>query len=46
MTATPSKPSNGIGDVPGHRRPGTTFIYARLAAGDLRRVALDPAEVS
>ena len=36
----------GIGDLLGHRRPDTTFIYTKLAVGDLRRVALDPAEVS
>jgi integrase/recombinase XerD len=36
----------GIGDLPGHRRPDTTFIYTKLAVEDLRRVALDPAEVS
>jgi integrase/recombinase XerD len=36
----------GIGDLLGHRRPDTTFIYTKLAVEDLRRVALDPAEVS
>ena len=36
----------GIGDLPGHRRPDTTFIYTKLQVGDLRSVALDPAEVS
>ena len=35
-----------IGDLLGHRRPDTTFIYAKLQAGDLRSVALDPAVVS
>jgi site-specific recombinase XerD len=35
----------GIGDLLGHRRPDTTFIYTKLAVEDLRRVALDPAEV-
>lgn len=35
-----------IGDLPGHRRPDTTFIYTKLQAGDLRSVALDPAAVS
>jgi site-specific recombinase XerD len=29
----------------GHRRPDTTVIYTKLAVEDLRRVALDPAEV-
>ena len=36
----------GIGDLLGHRRPDTTFICTKLAVEDLRRVALDPAEVS
>ncbi len=36
----------GIGDLLGHRRPDTTFIYTKLAVEDLRHVALDPAEVS
>jgi len=36
----------GIGDLLGHRRPDTTFIYTKLAVEDLRRVALDPAVVS
>ncbi len=36
----------GIGDLLGHRRPDTTFIYTKLAVEDLRRVALDPAAVS
>jgi integrase/recombinase XerD len=36
----------GIGDLPGHRRPDTTFIYTKLQVGDLRSVALDPAVVS
>ena len=36
----------GIGDLLGHRRPDTTFIYTKLAVEDLRRVALDPGEVS
>ena len=35
-----------IGDLLGHRRPDTTFIYTKLQAGDLRSVALDPAVVS
>ena len=35
----------GIGDLLGHRRPDTTFICTKLAVEDLRRVALDPAEV-
>ena len=35
-----------IGDLPGHRRPDTTFIYTKLQVGDLRSVALDPAVVS
>jgi site-specific recombinase XerD len=35
-----------IGDLLGHRRPDTTFIYTKLQAGDLRSVALDPAAVS
>ena len=35
-----------IGDLIGHRRPDTTFIHAKLQAGDLRGVALDPAVVS
>ena len=35
-----------IGDLPGHRRPDTTFIYAKPQADDLRSVALDPAAVS
>ncbi len=35
-----------IGDLLGHRRPDTTFIYTKLQAGDLRTVALDPAVVS
>ncbi len=36
----------GIGDLLGHRRPDTTFIYTKLAVEDLRSVALDPAVVS
>jgi site-specific recombinase XerD len=35
-----------IGDLLGHRRPDTTFIYTKLQVGDLRSVALDPAVVS
>jgi len=33
------------GDLLGHRRPGTTFIYTKLQVDDLRSVALDPAAV-
>lgn len=36
----------GIGDLLGHRRPDTTFIYTKLAVEDLRSVALDPTVVS
>ena len=36
----------GIGDLLGHRRPDTTFIYTKLQVDDLRSVALDPAAVS
>ena len=35
-----------IGDLLGHRRPDTTFIYTKLQVDDLRSVALDPAGVS
>jgi site-specific recombinase XerD len=35
-----------IGDLLGHRRPDTTFIYTKLQVDDLRSVALDPAVVS
>src|SRR6266566_2434234 len=35
-----------IGDLLGHRRPDTTFIYTKLQVDDLRSVALDPAAVS
>jgi len=35
-----------IGDVPGHRHPGTAFICTKLHAGDLRTVALEPGVVS
>jgi len=35
-----------IGDLLGHRRPDTTFIYTKLRVGDLRSVALDPGVVS
>ncbi len=35
-----------LGDLLGHRRPDTTFIYTKLQADDLRSVALDPAAVS
>ena len=35
-----------IGDLLGHRRPDTTFLYTKLAVEDLRSVALDPAVVS
>jgi len=35
-----------IGDVLGHRRTETTFIYTKLHVEDLRRVALDPEVVS
>ena len=35
-----------IGDLLGHRRPDTTFIYTKLQIDDLRSVALDPAAVS
>ena len=35
-----------IGDVLGHRRPDTTFIYTKLHVADLRSVALDPAVLS
>ncbi len=36
----------GIGDLLGHRRPDTTFIYTKVQVDDLRSVALDPAVVS
>src|SRR5258708_3178211 len=36
----------GIGDLPGHRRPDTTFIYTKPAVEDLPPVALDPAGAS